>query len=70
MRGDAKIVDKIRNQMIGGMVRITLHAHQEMAEDGIFYDDLYSAVLNGSIIEDYPEHKRGACCFLNFAPLC
>jgi hypothetical protein len=45
-------------------VRLTLHAQQEMAEEMIYLDDLYHAVTTGSIIENYPDHRRGACCLL------
>jgi Domain of unknown function (DUF4258) len=46
-------------------VRITQHAHQEMLEENIRMDDMLHAIANGRILEDYPDHRRGACCLLH-----
>jgi hypothetical protein len=46
-------------------VRVTVHAHQEMVEDGITMDDVLEAIANCDVIEDYPAHRRGACCLVN-----
>ena len=46
-------------------VRITQHAEQEMAEEDFAYDDVVHALAGGEIIENYPEHRRGACCLLS-----
>ncbi len=46
-------------------VRITQHAHQEMLEENIPMDDMLHAIANGRILEDYPDHRRGACCLLH-----
>jgi hypothetical protein len=49
----------------GDAVRITRHAHQEMLEENIRLDDMLRAISNGRILEDYPDHRRGACCLLH-----
>lgn len=46
-------------------VRITEHAHQEMVEESITLDEILEAVDTGHILENYPKHRRGACCLLN-----
>ncbi len=46
-------------------VRVTQHAQQEMAEDGVTLDEVLSAVEVGAIIEHYPVHRRGACCLIH-----
>lgn len=45
-------------------VRLTLHAQQEMLDEGVGMDDVLEAVAAGRIIENYPDHKRGACCLV------
>ena len=45
-------------------VRVTVHAHQEMVEEGITMDDVLEAIATGDVIEDYPTHRRGACCLV------
>ena len=44
--------------------RITAHAHQEMVEENIFLDDLLDALDRATLIENYPEHRRGPCCLV------
>lgn len=58
------ILRRIREQAIRGEVRLTLHAHQEMVEEAISYEEILQAIVSGQILEDYPEHKRGPCCLL------
>lgn len=47
-----------------GLVRITQHAHQEMVAEDIIWQDVLEAILSANLIDDYPEHRRGACCLL------
>ncbi len=62
---DSKVeLKRIRNQASAENVRVTLHAHQEMVEEGITLDDLLDAIESSCILEDYPEHRRGSCCLL------
>lgn len=59
-----EILRRIREQALRGEVRITLHAHQEMVEEGISYEEVLQAIASGQILENYPQHKRGPCCLL------
>ncbi|MBI3793945.1 MAG: DUF4258 domain-containing protein [Nitrospinae bacterium] len=36
-----------------------------MAEENISLDDMLEVLATGNILENYPEHLRGACCLLN-----
>lgn len=45
-------------------IRVTQHAHEEMVEEDISLDEALESIASGEILEDYPEHKRGACCLL------
>ncbi len=58
------IVERIRWQVKSGNIRITLHAHQEMVEEEITLAELREAFSNGEILENYPYHRRGACCLI------
>jgi len=55
---------QIRTQASAGRIRITQHAQQEMTQEDIVLDDVLEAIATGQIIENYPEHRRGACCLL------
>ncbi|MEW6172246.1 MAG: DUF4258 domain-containing protein [Bacillota bacterium] len=61
----AASLKRIRNQAKTENIRFTQHAHQEMVEEGITINEVLETIASGDIIEDYPEHRRGACCLLN-----
>jgi hypothetical protein len=56
---------RIRSQARQECVRVTVHAHQEMAEENVTMDEVLEAAASASIIEDYPDHRRGRCCLLH-----
>jgi len=59
-----KMLKRLRAQAKADEIRVTQHAHQEMAEDDVVLVEVLQAISNGSVIENYPEHRRGACCLL------
>ena len=63
--GLERALDRIRSQARKGEIRITAHAHQEMVEENITTDELLQALEKGKVLENYPEHRRGACCLLS-----
>jgi hypothetical protein len=58
------IADRLRRQAEVESLRITTHAHQEMVEEGISLEDLITVLRRASLLENYPDHKRGACCLV------
>ena len=59
------ILKSIQSQASVQNLRVTLHAQQEMIDENIKIADIYQAIQTGRILENYPEHQRGACCLLN-----
>ncbi len=59
------VLERIRAQADVDNIRITQHAQQEMAEEDITLDEVLEAIVTGQVLENYPEHRRGACCLLN-----
>ncbi len=59
------VLEQIRAQADVDNIRITQHAQQEMAEENITVDEVLEAIAVGKILENYPKHRRGACCLLN-----
>jgi hypothetical protein len=55
------IVAGIRRHAKEENVRLTPHAQQEMVEESIAFDDAMDALSGCEILENYPEHRRGAC---------
>ncbi len=58
------IFEQISVQAREENIRITQHAQQKMAEEDITLDEPLEAVSAGTILENYPEHRRGACCLV------
>jgi len=58
------IAREIRALAHAEKVRVTLHAQQEMLNEEVTLDDVLHALAQGRLIENYPEHKRGACCLV------
>lgn len=58
------ILQHIRALAAVDMLRVSQHAHQEMLEEDIVLEEVLQAIAEGQIIENYPDHRRGACCLL------
>lgn len=58
------IGERIRAQIADEAVRITAHAHAEMVGEGIALDEVFQTLRTGRVLENYPEHRRGACCLV------
>lgn len=59
------VLKRIRAQADVENIRVTQHAQQEMVEENIVLNEVLEAIAAGQILENYPEHRRGACCLLN-----
>jgi hypothetical protein len=55
---------RIQGQASAKDFRVTQHAQVEMDAEEITLDEVLSAIASGQILENYAEHKRGACCLL------
>ncbi len=55
-----EIIDSIKN----ARVRISDHADEEMQNDFLTLDDIFSSVINGEIIENYPGDKPFPSCLI------
>lgn len=60
-----EVLARIRAQARENQIRFTLHANQEMVEEGFTLVEVVHAIACGEILEDYPDEPRGACCLLN-----
>jgi len=58
------ILTRIQAQAAAEAIRVTQHAQMEMDDEEITLDETLAAVANSQIIENYPDHRRGACCLL------
>ena len=58
------MLERIRAQVRNDEVRLTQHALQEMAEEQVSLDEVLEVVSHGQVLENYPQHRRGACCLI------
>jgi hypothetical protein len=54
------VIDSIKKRR----VRITDHADEEAHNDGLSFDEIYSSVLMGEIIEQYSEDEPYPSCLI------
>lgn len=64
-RDPGKILARIRRCFERGEVLLTQHARREMAAEKVTVDELVEAVSTATLLEDYPEHRRGPCGLLS-----
>lgn len=55
------IIERVRT----GNYELTAHAEHEREADKIIMENLEMAILNGEILEDYPEDPRGISCLVS-----
>ena len=58
------ITARLRRQAGADLLRITVHAHQEMVDEDVSMDEVRDVLLRATVVENYPEHKRGPCCLV------
>jgi len=63
--GMEEILAVIQAQAAARAIRVTDHAREEMEEEAITLAEVREAIVAGQIIENYPDHRRGACCLLS-----
>ncbi|MFN0072338.1 MAG: DUF4258 domain-containing protein [Chloroflexota bacterium] len=61
---NAALLQHIQVQAATETLRVTFHAQEEMREENILLDEVLEAITTSQLLENYPEHRRGACCLL------
>ena len=58
------MIENIQRQAKEGNYRLTIHAFERFIERSISPQQIKNAILDGEIIEDYPEDKYGHSCLI------
>jgi hypothetical protein len=58
-------IDNLFLSIRSGKIRITDHADEEAQADHITYEEIFSSVLSGEIIEHYPDDSPYPSCLVN-----
>ena len=57
-------IREIQEKVRKGEYEISFHAEKERYAEDITIPDLETAILNGGILEDYPDDPRGPSCLV------
>ncbi len=60
----SQTLDKVRSLAASGAIRISNHGYDELAEDDIMARDVIGGLASATLVEDYPDHRRGPCVLL------
>ena len=58
------MIDQLRSKIATNQFEFTKHAVDQSILRGITVQELREAILNGEIIEDYPQDKYGPSCLV------
>ena len=61
---EKSILERISQLAARGKYRLTDHALEEMLEDSVSSLDLLHSISQSTLLENYPDHKRGPCCLI------
>lgn len=57
----SKTLERIKQLVTTGSVRVSEHGYDELASDDILARDIVSGIGEGLVVEDYPDYPKGAC---------
>ena len=57
-------LEKVRQLVAEGSVRISDHGYDELAADGILAGEVLAGVESAQLVEDYPQYGKGPCALV------
>jgi hypothetical protein len=57
----SETLTRVRELVRAGKVRASVHGYNELAKDGLFYDEIVADVGAAMVVEDYPQYAKGPC---------
>ena len=55
------ILSQVRALVAAGKMKVSLHAAQELGNDGILIEPVIDGIANATEIESYPAYHKGPC---------
>ena len=60
----SKTLERVRQLVAEGSVRISDHGYDELAADGILAGEVLAGVERAQLVEDYPQYGKGPCALV------
>jgi hypothetical protein len=57
-------IEEIKELVRAGRYEVSIHAQQERLEEDLDLNEIEAALLQGELIENYPEDPRGPSCLV------
>ena len=57
-------INDIKQRLIEGSYEFSIHAQQERLEDDLDITEIEAAIMDGVMLENYPDDPRGESCLL------
>jgi len=54
-------IEQIRSLIREQKVRVSRHGYDELANDGLYFDELLAGFESAVVVEDYPAFVKGPC---------
>jgi len=55
----SETLDKVKSLVEEGRVLVSAHGYDELAADGIFFDEILAGLSGACVVEDYPTASKG-----------
>ena len=60
----SQFLERIRELIGTGEVRISEHGYDELAEDSLAVKELLAGIHDAVVVEEYPDYPKGPCILL------
>ena len=57
----SQTLERVRELVARREVQISDHGYDELADEGIFLDEILAGVTDAAVVEDYPTYHKGPC---------